>query len=104
MEAMIIQQKFDKALKGENALPVTMSQAEKTEMVDKVRSAMYSVGIKFQRCRKGTNCDIDVVKVGVFVYDKVFGSSAIPKETTLLIQDGGVKGYHGATYGVLKNP
>jgi len=36
-----------------------------------------------------------VVKVGVFVYDKVFGSSVIPKATTLLIQDGGVKGHNG---------
>jgi len=44
-----------------------------------------------------------VVKVGVFVYDKVFGSSAIPKVTTLPIQDGGVKGNHGATYGVQQN-
>jgi len=36
--------------------------------------------------------------------DKVFGSSAIPKATTLLIQDGGVKGHHGATYEVQQNP
>ena len=43
-----------------------------------------------------------MLKVEVFVYDKVFGSSAIPKATTLLIQDGGVKGHHGATYGVQK--
>jgi len=40
MEAVLIQQKYDKALKGEGALPVTMSQAEKTEMVDKARSAI----------------------------------------------------------------
>jgi len=45
-----------------------------------------------------------VVKVGIFVYDKVFGSSTTPKATTLLIQDGGVKGHHGATYGVQQNP
>ena len=41
-----------------------------------------------------------MVKVQIFVYDKVFGSSAIPKTTTLLIQDGRVKGHHGATYRV----
>lgn len=40
MEAVLIQQKCEKALKGEGALPVTMSQAEKTEMVDKARSAI----------------------------------------------------------------
>ncbi|KEH29348.1 hypothetical protein MTR_4g035735 [Medicago truncatula] len=51
MEAMLIQQKCEKALKGE-----------------------------------------------------VFGSSAIPKATTLLIQDGGIEGHHGATYGVQQNP
>jgi len=40
MEAVLIQQKCEKALKGEGALLVTMSQAEKTEMVDKARSAI----------------------------------------------------------------
>ena len=40
MEAVLIQQKCVKALKGEGSLPVTMSRAEKTEMVDKVRSAI----------------------------------------------------------------
>ena len=38
MEAVLIQQKCEKALKDEGALPVTMSQAEKTEMVDKAKS------------------------------------------------------------------
>jgi len=40
MEAMLIQQKCEKALKGEGVLPITMSRAEKTEMVDKARSAI----------------------------------------------------------------
>jgi len=40
MQAVFIQQKCEKALKGEGALPVTMSQAEKTEMVDKARSVI----------------------------------------------------------------
>jgi len=40
MEAVLIQQKCEKALKGEGALPVTMSRAEKTEMVDKAMSAI----------------------------------------------------------------
>jgi len=40
MQTMLIQQKCEKALKGEGALPVTMSQAEKTEMVGKARSAI----------------------------------------------------------------
>jgi len=40
MEAVLIQHKCEKALKGEGALPVTMSRAEKTEMVDKARSAI----------------------------------------------------------------
>jgi len=40
MEAVVIHQRAEKALKGEGALPVTMSQAEKTEMVDKARSAI----------------------------------------------------------------
>jgi len=40
MEAVLIQQKCEKALKGEGVLPVTMSQAEKTEMVDKAKSAI----------------------------------------------------------------
>jgi len=38
IEAVLIQQKCEKALKGEGVLPVTMSQAEKTEMMDKARS------------------------------------------------------------------
>ena len=40
MEAVLIQQMCQKALKGQGALPVTMSRAEKTEMVDKARSAI----------------------------------------------------------------
>jgi len=40
MEAILIQQKCEKALKGEGVLPVTMSRVDKTEMVDKVRSAI----------------------------------------------------------------
>lgn len=40
MEAVLIQQKCEKALKGEGSLPVIMSRAEKTEMVDKARSAI----------------------------------------------------------------
>jgi len=40
MEAVLIQQKCKKTLKGEVALPVAMSQAEKTEMVDKARIAI----------------------------------------------------------------
>jgi len=40
MEAVLIQHKCERALKGEGSLPVTMSQAEKTEMVDKARSAI----------------------------------------------------------------
>jgi len=40
MEAVLIQQKCEKALKGEGVLPVTMSRAEKTEMVDKAKSAI----------------------------------------------------------------
>jgi len=40
MEAVLIQQKCEKVLKGECALPVTMSRAEKTEMVDKARSVI----------------------------------------------------------------
>jgi len=40
MKAVLIQQKCKKGLKGEGTLPVTMSQAEKTEMVDKTMSAI----------------------------------------------------------------
>ena len=40
MEVVLIQPKCEKALKGECALLVTMSRAEKTEMVDKARSAI----------------------------------------------------------------
>jgi len=40
MEAVLIQQKCEKVLKGEGAFPLTMSQAEKNEMVDKARSAI----------------------------------------------------------------
>jgi len=39
-EAVLIQQKLEKSLKGEGALPVTMSRAEKFEMVDKARSVI----------------------------------------------------------------
>ena len=38
METVSIQQKCAQALKSECALPVTVSQAKKTEMVDKARS------------------------------------------------------------------
>jgi len=40
MEAVLIQQKCAQELKGEGALPVTMLQAEKTEMVDQARSVI----------------------------------------------------------------
>jgi len=40
MEAVVIQQMCEKALKGECALSITMSRGEKTEMVDKARSAI----------------------------------------------------------------
>jgi len=40
MQAVLIQEKCEKALKGEGVLPVTMTQAEKNEMVDKARSAI----------------------------------------------------------------
>jgi len=40
MEAVLIHQKCEKAFKGEGALPVTMSQAERTEMVDKAKSVI----------------------------------------------------------------
>jgi len=40
MEAVLIHQKCKKALKGEGVLSVTMSRAEKTEMVDKARRAI----------------------------------------------------------------
>lgn len=33
----------------------------------------------FGRSHEGHNCDDDVVKVGVVVYDQVFGSKTIPK-------------------------
>ncbi|AES59955.1 transmembrane protein, putative [Medicago truncatula] len=36
MEAVLIQQKCEKTLKGEGALPVTISREEKTEMLDKL--------------------------------------------------------------------
>jgi len=40
MEVVLIQQKCEKALKGESALPVNMSRVEKTEMVDKAMSVI----------------------------------------------------------------
>ena len=40
MKAVLIQQKCEKALNGKGALPVAMSRAEKTEMMDKARSAI----------------------------------------------------------------
>jgi len=40
MEVVLIQQKCEKTLKGEGTLSITMSRAEKTEMVDKARSAI----------------------------------------------------------------
>jgi len=40
MESVLIQQKCEKALKGEGSLPVTMSRAQKTEMVDKAMSVI----------------------------------------------------------------
>jgi len=40
MEAVLIQQKCEKTLNGEGVLPVSMSRAEKTKMVDKAKSAI----------------------------------------------------------------
>jgi hypothetical protein len=40
MQWVLIQQKCEKALKGEPPLPVTMTQTEKTKMVDKARNAI----------------------------------------------------------------
>ncbi|KEH34267.1 hypothetical protein MTR_3g463880 [Medicago truncatula] len=99
IEAVLIQQKSEKALKGEGVLPVTMSRAKKIGMVEKARSVIVlCLGDKVLReVAKELKSWHRVVKVRVFIYDKVFDSSAIPKATTLLIQDGGVKGHHGAT-------
>jgi len=48
MEAVLVHQKCAQALKGEGALPVTMLQAEKTEMVNNPKvSLSYASGIKF---------------------------------------------------------
>jgi len=48
IEAVLIHRKCEKALKGEGLLPFTMSKAEKTEMVDKARSAIVMcLGTKF---------------------------------------------------------
>jgi len=87
MEAVLIQQKCEKALKGEGALPVTMSRAEKTEMVDKARSTIVlCLGDKVLR-------EVAKEPTAASIWAKL-ESSAIPKATTLLIQDGGVKGHH----------
>jgi len=40
IEAVLIQQKCEKALKGEGVLLITMSRVEKIEMVEKARSAI----------------------------------------------------------------
>jgi len=40
MQPVLIQQKCEKALKGEGALQATMTQEENTEMMDKARSAI----------------------------------------------------------------
>jgi len=73
MEAVLIQQKCEKTLKGEGVLSVTVSRAEKTETVDNARSAIV-LCLRDKVLRevvKETNCGIDVVKVRIFVYDKV---------------------------------
>ena len=103
MEAMLIQQKCVKALKGEGTLPVT-SRDDRDGGQGQECHCLVPQGYCFERSSEGTNRDINVVKVRVFVHDKVFGSSVIPKATTFLIQDGGVKGHHRATCGVQQNP
>jgi len=40
MQAVLIQQRCEKALNSEGVLPATMSQAEQTEMVNKARSSI----------------------------------------------------------------
>jgi len=58
MEAILIQKKCEKALKGEGVLPVTMSQAKKTQMVDKARSA-----INCRNCRLTTSQSLSALTV-----------------------------------------
>jgi len=73
---VLIKQKCEKALKGEGALPITMTQAEKTEMVDKAKSTIVlCLRDKFLwDVAKEPFRGVDVVKVGFIVYDQVFGS------------------------------
>jgi len=47
MEAVLIQQKCEKALKGEGALSVTMSRAEKIDMTSPGVSLSCASGTKF---------------------------------------------------------
>ena len=75
MEAVLIQQKCAQTLKDESALPVTLSQAEKTEMVDKARTAIVlCLGDKVLRDVVKETTTSCVGKVVVFVYDQVIGS------------------------------
>jgi len=67
-------------------------------MVDKARSAIVLC------LRDNVLREVAKEQGRIFVYDKLFASSASPKTTTLLIQDGRVKSHHGATCGVQQNP
>jgi hypothetical protein len=105
MEAVLIQLKCEKALKDEGALPVTMSRAEKTEMVEKAKSAIVlCLGDKVLREVAKEPTATSMWSKFEYLYMTVSGSSTIPKATTLLIQDGRVKDHHGETYGVQQNP
>lgn len=56
MQAVLIQQKYAKALRDEYALPATMSQANNTEMVDRAKNVivLYLVDIFFREFAKET--------------------------------------------------
>ena len=75
MHAVLIQQRCVEALKGEVVFSATMSQADKTGMVDRVGSVIvlclrYKV---FERSHEGDNEINDVGKVRVMVYDQFVG-------------------------------
>jgi flagellin-specific chaperone FliS len=77
MHVVLIQQRCTEVLKSETGLMATMSQENKTEMINKARSVIIlclNYQVLREVAKETTLMTMYVVKVGFFVYDQVIGS------------------------------
>jgi len=98
MEAILIQHGCAEALKGEERMSESLSLKEKSEMIDRARSAIIlCIGDKvFKRSCKRKDNNLNVAETGILVYEKVSCKLAMLEATTIHLQDDRIKNSHWA--------